>query len=319
MLAGRRGDGLEKPEQDEERMWPTFEDFCDDKFRRTTYNLFEAETSSRSREEQEDYKTRLERLVRFPTKRERAWASLLDLVSYDSFSDPDFRETMETLLERGPEEQEDYKARLKRLVRFPTERERAWAFVLDLMSYEARLPIKQVLRLDGFMSTKSKDYLEGLMQFELVGVHHAAQPDTVDSRMYASLLEKLLKFVKEKVGLDVEMSHEAYRAASARCDAAAREHNEEWQIAEACGVRVSYVGFKETLDLKRRMVEHNRKLGNSGWGLEPSPTAPHTPTGPSLGDASASSVEFNPLAIIVIPAGGAIGALGCCYALAWLC
>ena len=67
---------------------------------------------------------------------------MLDLVSYDSFSAPDFRETMETLLERGPEEQEDYKARLKRLVRFPTERGRAWAFVLDLMSYEARLPIK---------------------------------------------------------------------------------------------------------------------------------------------------------------------------------
>ena len=130
---------------------PSSEDFNDPSFRKTMMGMFlqHGVGEPGPAEEREDYKARLEGLVPFPTGRERAWASVLDLVAFDSFADPELRETMNMLLERGPEEQEDYKARLDRCVPSPTERETAWAAVLDVMAYESLYPIKEVLRLGG--------------------------------------------------------------------------------------------------------------------------------------------------------------------------
>ena len=69
---------------------PTFEDFKDPRFRELMNQMFAQQPFPS--EDPEDYKTRLERLMPCPTERERAWASVLDLVAFDSLNDPDFQE-----------------------------------------------------------------------------------------------------------------------------------------------------------------------------------------------------------------------------------
>jgi len=211
MLATRHGGSLERfqlvPNEEGETRPPSLEDFNDPSFRETMMDMFlQHEVGEPGpAEEREDYKVRLEGLVPFPTGQERAWASVLDLVAFDSFTDPESRETMNLLLERGPEEEEDYKARLDRLVPSPTERDRAWAAVFDVMAYESLDPIKQLLRLDGQqvlrLSLGLRIPLESHMQFELTGVHHAAQPDTEEASAFRRMQEKRLRHIKQLVAL----------------------------------------------------------------------------------------------------------------------
>jgi hypothetical protein len=179
---------------------PTFEDFKDPRFRELMNQMFAQQPFPS--EDPEDYKTRLERLMPCPTERERAWASVLDLVAFDSLNDPDFQEMVITLLERGPKEREDYKARVKKRALFPTERESAWAFVLDLMAHDSRDLVKQVLRSGGHVGMASRATLEYHMWFELMGSHHVAQPDTLNARAFAWALEKRQLYARRVVALD---------------------------------------------------------------------------------------------------------------------
>jgi hypothetical protein len=218
------------------------EDFNDPSFRETMMDMFlQHEVGEPGpAEEREDYKVRLEGLVPFPTRQERAWASVLDLVAFDSFTDPESRETMNLLLERGPEEEEDYKARLDRLVPSPTERDRAWAAVFDVMAYESLDPIKQLLRLDGQqvlrLSLGLRIPLESHMQFELTGVHHAAQPDTEEASAFRRMQEKRLRHMKQVVALaqvvalGPKMSVELFHVGLAHVQDASREVNAVRQI-----------------------------------------------------------------------------------------
>ena len=162
---------------------------------------------------------------------------MLDLVAFDSFADPELRETMNILLERGPEEQEDYKARLDRRVPSPTERERAWAAVLDVMAYESLCPIKEVLRLGGQVGPALKETLESEMQFELMGVHHAAQPDTDEARAFRRMQEKRRRFTKLVVALEQAATLELFQVALVHVQDAARECKAVRQINSDRGLK----------------------------------------------------------------------------------
>ena len=244
MLAIRRRGSLERfqlvpNEEGATRPPPCSEDFDDPSFRETMMDMFlqHGVGEPGPAEEREDYKARLERLVPFPTGRERAWASVLDLVAFDSFADPELRETMNILLERGPEEQEDYKARLDRRVPSPTERERAWAAVLDVMAYESLYPIKEVLRLGGQVGPALKETLESEMQFELMGVHHAAQPDTDEARAFRRMQEKRRRFTKLVVALEQAATLELFQVALVHVQDAARECKAVRQINSDRGLK----------------------------------------------------------------------------------
>ena len=106
------------------------------------------------------------------------------------------------------------------------------------MAHDYQDPIRQVLRLDGFMSWNTFKGLENELKFELVGAHHTAQPHTDDAKAFMWIRERRLAFLKAEVKIDTYRTSAELKAILAHARETGKALVAARKIVNGCGARV---------------------------------------------------------------------------------